>query len=90
MIVIFTIHHKSRKLKRDPELVSRGFIHMKDAPEIANEIVRAARKNYEEAVKQLPNARRGEVKQYIRSCLDRFSHKRIERQPLIIPIIVET
>ncbi|PIQ77290.1 ribonuclease J [Candidatus Peregrinibacteria bacterium CG11_big_fil_rev_8_21_14_0_20_46_8] len=89
MVVLFTVHKKSRRLQRDPELVSRGFIHMKEAPELVKEIVTVARKHYDEAVRQMPGARRGEIKAYIRSCLDRFSHKKIERHPLIIPIVVE-
>lgn len=89
LVVLFTVDSQSKKLKYDPELVSRGFIHMKDVPQLVAETVAVSKKAFEEAVTRMPNAKRGEIKQYIKGVIDRYSHKKIERQPLVIPIIVE-
>lgn len=89
LIVLFTTDAKTKKLLRDPEVISRGFIYMKESQEIMKETISVSRKAYEEAVSRMPQGKRGEIKAYIRGCLDRFSHKKIERHPLVIPIIVE-
>lgn len=89
LIALFTIDATTKKLLRDPEVISRGFIYMKVSQEIIDEIIKVAKKAYEESCVNMPNARRGELKAYIRGCLDRFSHKKIERRPLVLPIIVE-
>lgn len=89
LIVLFTADAKTKKLLRDPEVISRGFIYMKESQEIVNETMALSKKAYEEAVERMKNAKRGELKAYIRGCLDRFSHRKIERHPLILPIIVE-
>lgn len=89
LVALFTIDVKTKKLTRDPEIISRGFIYMKVSQEIIDELIRVAKKSYEEAVSRMPRGRRGEIKAYIRGCLDRFSHKKIERRPLVLPIIVE-
>ncbi|MBI5413505.1 ribonuclease J [Candidatus Peregrinibacteria bacterium] len=89
LIVLFTADAKTKKLLRDPEVVSRGFIYMKESQEIVNETIALSKRSYEEAIDRMQNAKRGELKAYIRGCLDRFSHRKIERHPLILPIIVE-
>lgn len=89
LIVLFTARAKDRKLIRDPEVISRGFIYMKESREIMKETIAVSKKAYEEAISRMPHGRRGEIKAHIRGCLDRFSHRKIERHPLVLPIIVE-
>lgn len=89
LVVLFTVNGKNKTLVRDPEIISRGFIYMRESQEIVGEIINVARKTYEEAIARMPDGKRGELKAYIRGCLDRFSHKKIERRPLVLPIIVE-
>ncbi len=89
LVVLFTTDAKTRKLIRTPEVISRGFIYMKESQEIVNEIIMTSKSAYEEALLRMPQGKRGEMKAYIRGCLDRFSHRKIERNPLILPIIVE-
>lgn len=89
LVVLFTADAKTKKLVRDPEVISRGFIYMKEAQEIVNETIGVSKKAYQDAMERMPQARRGEIKAFIRGCLDRFSHRKIERHPLILPIMVE-
>lgn len=89
LVVLLTADGKTKKLIRDPEIISRGFIYMKESQEIMKEAIEVARRAYTEAIERMPQGKRGELKAYIRGCLDRFSHKKIERNPLILPIIVE-
>ena len=88
-MVLFTADQKTRKLLRDPEVISRGFIYMKESMEIIKEVTSISKKAYEEAISKMPQGKRGEIKAYIRGCVDRFSHRKIERHPLILPVIVE-
>lgn len=89
LAVLFTLDTKTKKLIRDPEVISRGFIYMKESQEIINETVVVSKKAYEEAMTKMPNGKRGEIKAYIRGSLDRFSHRKIERNPLVLPILIE-
>lgn len=88
LVVLFT-SSPAKKLLRDPEVISRGFIYMKESQELVNELVATSKKAFEESLVKT-SGKRGEMKSYIRGCLDRFSHRKIERHPLILPIIVET
>lgn len=89
LVVLFTADAKTKKLIRDPEVISRGFIYMKESQEVVNEMVKVSKDSYGQAVDRIPNGKRGEIKAFIRGSLDRFSHRKIERHPLVLPIIVE-
>ncbi len=89
LVVLFTASVKTHKLVCDPEVISRGFIYMKESQEIVNETVQVSKKAYADAMERMPKAKRGELKVFIRGVLDRFSHRKIDRHPLILPIIVE-
>lgn len=89
LVVLFTADNKTKRLVRDPEVVTRGFIYMKESVEIVNELVVVAKKAYDEAVAANPSGKRGDIKASIRGRLDKFSHRKIDRHPLILPIIIE-
>lgn len=89
MVVLFTVDSKTKKLVRDPDIISRGFIYMKESQEIMKEATGVAKNAYYEAIERMPGGRRGEIKAFIRGSLDRFSHKKIERNPLVLPVIAE-
>lgn len=89
LVVLFTADAKTKKLVHEPEVISRGFIYMQESQEIMKETIGVSRKAYEDALSRMPGSKRGEIKAFIRGCLDRFSHRKIERHPLILPVIVE-
>lgn len=89
MVVLFTVDAKTKKLLKDPDIISRGFIYMKESQEIMKEAMQIAKNAYNEAIERMPQGRRGEIKAFIRGSLDRFSHKKIERNPLVLPLIAE-
>lgn len=88
LIVLFHVEPKSRKLLADPDVISRGFVYMKEAQEITKEMIALAKKSYYEIIQRNPKAGRGDVKKFIRGALDRYSHRKIDRQPLILPVFV--
>ncbi|MBI4994498.1 ribonuclease J [Candidatus Peregrinibacteria bacterium] len=89
MVVLFTVDSKTKKLLKEPDIISRGFIYMKESQEIMREAIGVAKKAYEEALLRMPQGKRGEIKAFIRGSLDRFSHRKIERHPLVLPVIAE-
>jgi ribonuclease J len=86
LIVTFNVDPKTKRLTNNPEVDSRGFIHMKESQGVIKELISLAKKAYEEFITQKPRAKRGDVKLHIRSVLDRYSQKKLERTPLILPV----
>lgn len=89
LIVVFTVHEKDKSLIRDPDIITRGFIYMSESEAIIKDTIALSKRSYNEALERIKQWKRGEIKAFIRGQLDRFSHKRIDRHPLILPIIIE-
>ncbi|MBD3330479.1 RNase J family beta-CASP ribonuclease [Candidatus Peregrinibacteria bacterium] len=89
LIVLIFVSRKSKKLKGDPNVISRGFIYMHETEEITTEVSKAAAKAFKKIMKQNPGANRRDIKKYIKQSVDKFTNSKLERRPLIIPLIVE-
>lgn len=89
LVILVPVDKKSRKQKGDVEVISRGFIYMKESEKIIKEISDLARKNYQNIMQKRPDASRNEVKKYLRESIDKLVHKKIERSPLVLPLLIE-
>jgi len=87
LVVIVPIRHDTSKVSGDIEIVSRGFVYVKESKELIDEI-----KN---KVKQALKDQQGIVtdwsflRQKISLSLEKFIYYKTERSPLILPVIVE-
>lgn len=87
VFIIFKAYNDSGKLVADPEVVSRGFIYMKESTTIVEETKKIARKAYEDAI----NSGKKEFKELrseISPAIARFIRQRLDREPLILPFII--
>ncbi len=90
LMVLIYVNRKNKKPTRDPDIISRGFIYMHESDEITAEIIRIAREAYKNIITKNPGANRQDIKKYIRQTIDKYTHNKLERRPLIVPLIVET
>lgn len=89
LIVIIPVDEKPRRLKGEVEVISRGFVYMKEGDEIVDEIKKITADSYRDILEKRSELKRAEVKKFLCETLDKFIHRKIERHPLIIPIVVE-
>ncbi len=89
LIVLLYIAKQSRRLTRDPDVVSRGFIYMHESDEITRELGQMAMDAYRKIMEKNPGAERKDIKRYVQQSLDKYTHSKLERRPLIIPLLVE-
>ena len=87
-IVTIGINRNTGEIIRDPEVVTRGFIHEEDAEEL---ILQAEEQVKVTIMDMAPSLRTNssEVQEVCITTLRRFLYKQTERRPLIIPIIIE-
>jgi len=90
LILVINVDEKTQKIKKDIDVISRGFIYMKESEELVKAISEIARDAYTRVVdKRGGEAKRGDVKKYIKETVDKFVHQKIERHPLVLPVIIE-
>lgn len=88
MICILMIDRTSGEIVRGPELISRGFIEEEETGSLLAE----AKKAVLEAIGSFNLSTRTdmvEVQEEVRIALRRFFKKKLERKPVVIPVIME-
>ena len=88
VIVVLTLERYSNHLLAGPDIVSRGFVYVRES----EDLMEAARNVIEESleycsVKHITDW--GKIKNTIRDDLNNFIWKRTKRNPMILPIIME-
>lgn len=88
VIVIAIVSHRSGKLLHLPDIISRGFVYMKEH----QELIQMARKKVADCLKN-EDARVspdiGDLKDKVREELGDYLYHKTERRPMILPIMVE-
>lgn len=88
MIVVVTIDHETCHVVSGPDIVSRGFVYVREAEDLMEE----AREKVLSALERCENNGVSEwsmIKSTIRDNLGRFLYERTRRRPMILPIIME-
>ena len=88
IVIISISQYRNGKFNKQVELVTRGFVYNKDADSLLSEtkeIVKAELNSMEnEGIKEI-----GKIKQKLRAKVGEFLNKETDREPIILPIIME-
>ncbi|MBQ8417815.1 MAG: ribonuclease J [Phascolarctobacterium sp.] len=88
MIVVVTIDRETCHVVSGPDIVSRGFVYVREAEDLMDE----AREKVQSALDKCEASGVSEwsmIKSAIRDSLGRFLYERTRRRPMILPIIME-
>ena len=88
--IILEINKKTKALKNVPNILSRGFTYMHEYEQITAELSDFVGKAYKEFARTRPDADRKEVKRYIVGVAEKYIHQKLERRPLIFPLVFES
>lgn len=89
IVVVLKVMSQSKRLIGDPDILSRGFIYMRESKEILSEVQQQAKKSYEMALRETSDVKRNDLKKAVQRGISTLVYKRIQREPMIIPVIVE-
>lgn len=88
IIVTMTIERGSDKLASGPDIITRGFVYVRESGELLNEMRSVAYEAFRRCEKQKVRDW-GKIKNAVRDQLNDYLWKKIKRKPVIIPIITE-
>ncbi len=88
LILLFHAYEKTKRLVCEPDIISRGFVYVKESQTIASETKQVAKKAFEQTVSENRNIGLKELKKGLTPHISRFIRKRLGREPMIMPIIM--
>ncbi|MFS0643443.1 ribonuclease J [Siminovitchia sp. 179-K 8D1 HS] len=86
--VVVTLDKKHKRIASGPEIISRGFVYVRESETLIEESTKIVRKIVEQAVAEGSFDWAG-IKQEIRDRLNQYLFDQTKRRPMILPIIME-
>jgi len=88
IIVVLTLEKYSNQLLAGPDIVSRGFVYVRESEDLMDEAKTIVSEAVEECLKRNVSDW-GKIKNVIKESLSDYLWKRMKRDPIILPIIME-
>ena len=88
IIVVLTLEKFSNQLLAGPDLVSRGFVYVRESEDLMEEARQVVQDAVQDCLERHVNDW-GKIKNIIRDSLSDFLWKKMKRNPMILPIIME-
>ena len=88
IIVVLTLERRTNRLLAGPDIVSRGFVYVRESEELMDD----ARKAVSEALEKCLKGRHtdwNKIKLVIRDSMNDYIWKKTKRKPMVIPIIMD-
>src|SRR3990167_1846144 len=88
LVVVMTIDSKSGKLINSPDIISRGFVYMKDSKRLIDE----TRSKIKDILKTPDGTKLADetfIRDKVRNELGQFLFQKTERRPMILPVVIE-
>ncbi|HLR23865.1 MAG TPA: ribonuclease J1 [Pseudogracilibacillus sp.] len=88
VIVVVSINMKQFKIASGPDIISRGFVYMRESEDLINDAQKAVAAHLEKIMDR-KTSKWSEIKNEIIDTIAPLLYKKTKRRPMILPIIME-
>lgn len=88
MIVLISVVDKKGKLVGSPDIISRGFVYMREKGDLMDKTRAQVKKIFAQHVTKIPDDW-SNIKTKLREQVGEFLFREIERRPLVLPVVIE-
>lgn len=87
-VIIGVIDNHTKKLKKSPDLISRGFVYLKESQDLLYQTRSLAKKIIEDEINKNPNITMDDIKNHLNESISKFLLQKTAKRPVIIPVII--
>jgi ribonuclease J len=87
-VIIGVIDGHTKKLKKSPDLISRGFVYLKESQDLLYQTRSLARKVIEEDIEKNINISMDDIKNHLNETISKYLLQKTAKRPVIIPVII--
>ncbi len=88
IVIIATLDSRTGRFLKNPDIISRGFIYLKNNKELVEEIRRKA-KGIVSKIPRIKSVETDYIKTLIREQVGQYIYNKTKRRPIILPVIIE-
>lgn len=87
-LIVVSINTKTGKLKKSPDIISRGFVYLRESQELLNHARMIIKKTVEDTTKGMNPINFDYVKSTLADDVGRFLFQKTAKKPIVIPVIL--
>ncbi|MBI2052770.1 MAG: ribonuclease J [Candidatus Ryanbacteria bacterium] len=88
-VIIAVIDAQTGKVRGSPDIISRGFIYLKESRDLLHETRERVRRTIEDITGKMHPVNFQYVKEELRDKIGQFLYQRTERRPMVLPVVIE-
>ncbi len=87
-VIIASVNSKTGKLRKSPDIISRGFVYLRESQEMLNEARLLIKKTIEETTHNMNPIDLDYVKNNLTDVMAGFLFQRTNKAPMVIPVLI--
>src|SRR6185295_13527908 len=87
-VIIALLDQKTGKLKKSPDLISRGFVYLKENQELLRQVRIIIKKSVEDSAAKMSVMDFDVIKSNLGENISKFLYQKTAKRPLVIPVIL--
>lgn len=88
IVVVASVDTDARLLLSGPDIVSRGFVYVREAEELMDEVKQIATQAITDCLERGKNVDRMELKTCVKDTLSKYLYAKTKRKPMVLPVIM--
>jgi len=88
IVVVATVDLDERMLLSGPDIVSRGFVYVRESEDLMEEARQIALEALTDAMEYTDRVDRMQLKKYVKDALTKYLYQKTKRKPMILPVIM--
>ena len=89
VVVVVTIDMSGRAVIAGPEIITRGWVHAREAEDLLDECAAAVRAEIDEVLGGTDPVELETLQRHARRAAGKFVNERTRRRPMIVPVVLE-
>ena len=88
-VIIAAVNRKTGQVVGSPDIISRGFVYLRESKDLLAEVRRGTKEIIERAATPNANTNWTYVKDNLRDKMGEFLFQKTQRRPMVLPVIIE-
>ncbi|PJE64379.1 MAG: ribonuclease J [Candidatus Ryanbacteria bacterium CG10_big_fil_rev_8_21_14_0_10_43_42] len=88
-VIIAVVDAETGKVKGSPDIISRGFVYLRESKELLYETRTRIRRTIEEGTQKMHPLNLAYVKDKVRENIGQFLFTKTQKRPMVLPVIIE-
>ncbi len=88
-VVIAIIDVKTGKVRKSPDIISRGFVYLKESQDLLHQVRGLTKKTIEDATSKMHPINFDYLKNSVREDLGKYLFQKTHKRPIILPVLIE-